>query len=128
MTKFLKLIISFFLISSCSNNDLLISNLETELKNEIYSIGTTGLANKNLELDSLGYKTCYKRRNDTLFLLAKKDENGYSKVAWIHEIKKQTSNLNCERIIAITLNEITFSFCYTDVISLLDKFEERCCL
>lgn len=124
MSKSFKFIILFFIIFSCSSNDILIINSNTELNSEIYSIGTAGIENKKLELDSLGYKTFYKRRNDTLFLLAKNDEPRLNEVAWIYKIKRQVSNLNCERKITIISNEISFSFCYSDVISMLEKYEK----
>ncbi|WP_152604810.1 hypothetical protein [Psychroserpens jangbogonensis] len=127
MTKSSFIIIFLIFIFSCSkNNDIEILNKSTQLKyKNTYSVREIEFNKKESYFDSLKNNYRYKQKNDTTFLVVELRKNEFSQVAWIYPIQKISSKLECEKKATIKSNEISFTFCFSDILMFIDKKLEK---
>ena len=118
------LMLLFLFCNSCStNSDILIFNSSSKLNDSIHSMASNGFKQQEVYLNSQGLKALYKKRNDTLFLVSEDIEYELSQVAWSFSKNRTSSSLNCDKKVIVKSNNVSFSFCYSDVIEFLSSYE-----
>tara|TARA_R110001583_G_scaffold194755_2_gene366848 strand:+ start:13 stop:675 length:663 start_codon:yes stop_codon:yes gene_type:complete len=120
----LQLILIFILLFNCSQKtDVTILNTGSELKYKASNEIDKPILKILEDEYSKDFLIEYEHKNDSTTLIlnpkAERIYNGF--FPSIYKTEQLISNLKCNKKISIISNELTFNFCYSDILVYLDK-------
>ena len=129
MRKLQFTIMVFALFICCSNIN---NNIELNYISSLDYISRNGIGDSYVDIIKNGwrdYKINFKSKNDTLFAFGSRlDERNkeYRLGPWISSRVILSSNPVCEKTVLVNQAEITYKFCYSDIINYFDNLIEKC--